>query len=714
MNPLSRTLLINAAATLVAASTFAAETAPASPEKIPAVTVTAPRTDAVPASSPTAPSLAEAKAAINTSVGAVNLITAEEFGAGRASTLRDMLDYQPGVFIQSRTGQEEARISIRGSGVQRTFHGRGILVMQDGLPMNLADGSFDMQNLDPAAYSRIGVWRGASSLSKGSGTLGGAIDFVTYTGHDAPTAKVSAEGGSFGYGRLSGTASTNGIVSPDTADAVVTATYAHTDGRRDFSDSESQRVNANIGMMLAKNTENRVYFGYTNSTTNLPGSLTKGQLQSDPQQAAPGNITNPQERNYEWFRLADRVVSEFDDARVELSAGWQRKRLDHPINATLDDLSNDFFAQAKVDYTADLAGQKNRLTLGVTPSIGTVDDTRYQNPPGDATRGPLLSKSDQNAQNVALFIEEDHYFTKQLAGTAGLRVDYARRDYSVTTANVGPGQNAAQAAALLAASRTKEFFGVSPSIGGRYEFDDAKQQVFANVSRSFEAPTFGEFTSLRTANPNSVDAQTATTIEIGTRGEKGAFAWDLAYYYAFLNDEFISSTVPNTVNISTINAKDTRHQGVELGFDVNLLGGDIAKKDEQQLVLRQVFNWNDFRFNNDSAYGDNRIAGIPQFTYRAELTYRHPSGFYIGPNIEVASKSWIDHANTQFADAYIIAGARAGYRKDKGFACYVEARNLFDTKYAATTTVVNQANAVTAGYTPGDGFGAYAGVEYSW
>lgn len=705
MSFLSRTLLINAAATLVAASTFAAETAPASPEKIPATTVTAPRASDVPASSPTSPSLAQAKVALNTSTGAVNLITADELAQGRASTLRDMLDYQPGVFIQSRTGQEEARLSIRGSGVQRTFHGRGILLLQDGLPLNLADGSFDMQDLDPAAFSRIGVWRGASALTKGSGTLGGAVDFSSFTGLDAPAARLSAEGGSFGYGRVSGTLSTNGTVSPDTGDAVVTATYAHTDGWRDFSDSDSQRVNANLGVRITKDTENRIYLAYTNSSTNIPGSLTLAQMNADPRQAAPGQITNPNERNYEWFRLADRVVSQFDDARIELAAGWQRKHLDHPIFQTLDDLSDDFFAQAKLDYTADLAGQKNRFTLGVTPSYGVVRDARYVNPAGEPERGVQLSGAEDTAQNVAVFAEEDHYFTKSLAGTIGARFDYAGRDHTVKQAGGG---------VAFVDSRQRDYVGFSPSLGARYEFDDAKQQIFANVSRSFEAPSFGEFNTARSANPATLDAQTATTIEIGTRGEKGPVAWDAACYYAFVNDEYISNTVVPGL-ATTVNAGDTRHRGAELGVDIDLLGNTVSDDSAQHLVLRQVAGWNDFRFHNDATFGDNRIAGIPQASYRVELTYHHPSGFYIGPNVEIASSSWVDHANTLSADGYAILGARVGYRKKTGFSCYLEGRNLLNKTYAATTGVINQATPANAAqFNPGDGFGAYAGVEYRW
>src|SRR5688572_8942505 len=62
--------------------------------------------------------------------GGAALVDAEVYKRGRTSTLKDALDFTPGVFVQSRFGSEEARLSIRGSGLQRTFHGRGIKLLQ--------------------------------------------------------------------------------------------------------------------------------------------------------------------------------------------------------------------------------------------------------------------------------------------------------------------------------------------------------------------------------------------------------------------------------------------------------------------------------------------------------------------------------------------------------------------------------------------------------
>jgi len=69
------------------------------------------------------------------------------------------------VFVQPRYGSEESRLSIRGSGLQRTFHGRGLKLLQDGVPLNLADGGFDFQAVEPlvSRYARASITPSSSS-----------------------------------------------------------------------------------------------------------------------------------------------------------------------------------------------------------------------------------------------------------------------------------------------------------------------------------------------------------------------------------------------------------------------------------------------------------------------------------------------------------------------------------------------------------------------
>jgi iron complex outermembrane receptor protein len=100
-----------------------------------------------------------ARAELSATPGGTSLITRDELARGRTSTWRDALGTLPGVVVQSRFGAEESRLSLRGSGIQRTFHLRGIVLLQDGQPLNQADGGGDFQAVDPGLADHLIVRR---------------------------------------------------------------------------------------------------------------------------------------------------------------------------------------------------------------------------------------------------------------------------------------------------------------------------------------------------------------------------------------------------------------------------------------------------------------------------------------------------------------------------------------------------------------------------
>ena len=127
--------------------------------------------------------------------GGADIVTYADYADKAVMSLRDTLAFSPGVYLQPRFGQE-IRISVRGSGLSRGFHMRGLTLLQDGVPINLADDNGDFQELEPIFFDHLDVYRGANALRFGSGTLGGAINGVTPRGIDATGLYVRADGGS--------------------------------------------------------------------------------------------------------------------------------------------------------------------------------------------------------------------------------------------------------------------------------------------------------------------------------------------------------------------------------------------------------------------------------------------------------------------------------------------------------------------------------------
>ena len=96
--------------------------------------------------------------------------------------------------------------------------------------------------------------------------------------------------------------------------------------------------------------------------------------------------------------------------------------------------------------------------------------------------------------------------------------------------------------------------------------------------------------------------------------------------------------------------------------------------------------------------------------------YEHPAGIYLGPNLEWTPVNYaVDMNNTLFTDPYALLGLKAGFRTNKGFSFFVEAKNLTDTVYTATTGIIANANgADSAQFYPGDGRTLISGIEFKW
>lgn len=675
-------------AALALSTALAPVQAPAQQE-LPAVVITAGRE--APDPSLTLPNIHTARKRIQAIPGGANVIDGDSYREGRVATLNDSLSYSPGVFSAPRFGAEEARLSIRGSGIQRTFHLRGIKLMQDGVPLNLADGSGDFQAIEPLHTRYVEVYRGANALQYGSSTLGGAINYVSVTGHDNWRLLLRGELGSFGYERLQ---ATGGAVAGDLDWAATYSTFDQ-DGFRRHAAQHAQRATANAGYRISAGAETRFFLSYANSDSELPGNLTKAQLEADPRQANPANMSGHQKRDIDWYRVSNRTVVRFGEARLELHGWYLEKTLFHPIFQLLDQKNRDGGAEARWVSEAQLGGRRNILTAGISPTRGTIEEDRWVNAGGN--RGARTNKFDQLAENVELYVEDQHYFLPRTAFIAGAQHSRNRRKNTDRFIAAGEGDE----------SFDQRYSRSSPKIGLRHELTP-QAQVFANFSGSYEPPSFGELAGgLR---PNLVSPQRAKTFELGSRGSMENVAWDAAIYHARVEDELLQTQVFPAGNSGvaapqTVNAGRTVHQGLELGTSGKLL---------RAFEWRQALFINRFRFDGDPDFGGNTLPGLPKSLFKGEIVYRASYGVHVAVNLEHSPSRYpVDMANTLFADPYTLWGARIGQKIGGHWYWFLEGRNLTGEKYAATTGVTrNQAGADGAQFLPGEGRSLYAGLEY--
>ena len=89
----------------------------------------------------------------------------------------DVLSSVPGMFIQSRYGNHDVRISIRGFGSKSNSGIRGVRILLDDIPESEPDGQTRIEAIDFQAISRIEIAKGNLS-SLYTNAPGGVINFI--------------------------------------------------------------------------------------------------------------------------------------------------------------------------------------------------------------------------------------------------------------------------------------------------------------------------------------------------------------------------------------------------------------------------------------------------------------------------------------------------------------------------------------------------------
>ncbi|ART79664.1 TonB-dependent receptor family protein [Oceanisphaera avium] len=637
------------------------------------------------------PDVDSARQQIQRIAGGVAVVDSEQWQASPAATVKDVLDYTPGVFVQPKWGGD-SRLSIRGSGLSRYYHLRGINLYQDGMPLNNADGSGSFQWLDPSAYRFIEVYKGANGLRYGGGTLGGAINFVTPSGYTAAPFSVRLDGGSHGWRRLQMSAAGN----QGALDGFISASTQQQDGFRQNSKGDIQHLNANVGWQFAEQAETRFYVLGVHERQEIPGTVSRDTALNQPKQAAANNLTNHWQHNLDGARLANRTLWLVDTTEYEVGAWYGQSQLDHPIYEVIDHNSTDYGAYSRLNHYGQFGQRDNEVTLGLTWSAGHINGQQFVNTGGN--RGAQTAHARNSARNLIAYGENRLELMPDLFLHTGLQYQYSERKQ----------QNKFGATPYTG---EKNYSLWNPAVGVIWHPDE-QTQLYGNVSRSSEAPTYGD---LKFDDPTALDRlkpQTATTLELGTRGQRPQLAWDLSVYHARLHDEFQCLSSPWNICDSTSNLDTTIHQGIEAGLDWTLWQQPLQQPGA--VNLNTAYTFNDFRFHDDARWGNNRLPGTPRHYLRSQLLYTHPSGAFIGPNVEwVPEAFYVDNANSLQSKPYTLLGAKAGWKHGQ-YSWFVEARNLTDQKYIASASITDVAAPNAAVFEPGSGRSIYAGLQINY
>jgi len=657
---------------------------------------------------PVAPTLSVERERLAQIPGATNLIDLRK--SGRQGTLRDALDYQPGLVVQEFFGGiDQPRLNVRGSGIQSNPVNRGIILLQDGLPLNEADGSFVIGLVEQRNTAFISARRGANAISPGATTLGGEIDFHSMTGADE-RGRLRLEAGSYGKqgGQLAyGSSSERG-------DWRLSASHDENDGWRTHSDGKRQSVQFNTGWHAGEHFANRTQLSWTDLFFHIPGPVPKARIHSAPRSVmgqgntpmdALSNILrrDPQRDSRQW-RLGNRSEWGRAQARQLLGVWWQQTD-DLFHNPTVHHLRETRTRGMHYQLNGQMAAWDYHLGAAYTDSAGTR--ALYANNPANGTCLQRFGDYALDAASLDVSAGVSWRLGDQVRLLADSKWSRARRD----------------AREHLSGQRLdRRYTHASPRLGLIWHAH-ATLRVFANLSRSNEVPSWWEIISADAPANNPAAAHTALqplqvqraeSVEIGANGHFGnheqRLHWQLTLYRSQVDDELMSMVNDDGTRVGTFNyTAGTTHQGVEAGVD-----GHWEMLARHALEYRLAWTYSDFSFDGGSFSG-NQIAGVPSHMLSAELLL-NSAGWHLGPTVRwLPSATPIDHANTRtiYQDSYALLGFKLDYTTpDDRWQVFVHADNLTDRRYASSYVIRNQGTLAQPGFLPGVGRHASLGVTW--
>lgn len=689
-----------------------------------------------------------ASARAEDTAGGVTILAIDDIAQEGNLTLSSALSSAPGVVVQNFFGaNDQPRIQIRGSGLQQNPVERGILLMQDGVPLNRADGAYAVGLVDPRQAAFAEVFRGYTANRLGATVMGGALNFVSPSGRAVEGLDLRAEAGSFEH--FYGGANIGALF--EDGEASLRASHGEREGFRDYNSSERTSLGASLLYHWNPIVSTRTMVGYVDNRFDVAGPLNRQSIDADASQVfagpsivggvavnpGPNVVRDRPQRDTRSAWAGARTTASLPDGHVfDITAAyvWSDDSFLFPVSAG-ERVTESGDANFMFRYAYEGVGDGLPLfELSSHLSMGEAQRDYYLNAAGQ--RGALFGAGDLEATTWSVHGEANLPWGDFVLSPS---ISYTRADRSFDdqyglptrpTLAFSPASPTVRlpdgALATTNTSYDRSYDGVSFSLAASWTPSE-RDFLYVAWNQNFEPPTHDDLIAAINGTPNSsagrpnpgnpgfvaavfatpaLRAQRGDTIELGWRGRRGGVRFDALTYYSWLDGELLGLRDENGAPLGAINADETRHFGVELGVDVEI---------GANLEARLAYVYQDFRFNNDPLRGDNALAGAPPHSVNLDLTYRFNDALSAG-----LSAHWrpddtpVDNMNTLYNPSFIALDARVAYAPATHWRLFAEAQNLTDETYAGSTLVVDQARPDQAVFIPADGRAFYVGLAIDY
>jgi len=613
----------------------------------------------------------------------------------RLVSIGDVLDEVPGVFLQSRYGNHDVRISIRGYGSRSNSGIRGVRMLMDGIPESEPDGQTRIEAVDFQSVGRIEIVKGnASSLY--TNAPGGVVNFISDLDFRE---SFLVNFNQFGDHDLYQNGFKCGVRTDDYK-LLTTYSYHNGGGYRAHGNDYWHIANTVLEVAPRDRATLHIYGYFVDGKIRLPGSLTRDQFEADPWQANPRDVARDTSRLTKKGRLGLRFESAVgEDDEIELT-GYGTIKYFERTSSTYRIMNRDGLgASGRYVNRRELFGRRNELSGAVDWFYQYGPIQSYENING--RKGDILrGLTDETIGNVGFYVSNSiDLVPRRLSLLLTGRYDHV---FFEARNQLLESQNA---------SRTFDDFTPKAALDYKLTPDIA---LYTSFGLGFDTPAGNELDNFPTSSdPNrllnpDLDPQESKNFEIGVKGgivrpEETALKrvdFSATFFAIRVEDEIVPFDVFGDVFYR--NAAETHRNGIELGVGTDIVDG---------LRFHGAWTFSDFTYHDYAAgtvgidslgnvvvdnedFSGNAVPSVPRNHVSLSLTWERRlaeqvTGF---GKVHYAAVSglYANDANSEKSDSYQLVDPLVGVEVRVG-ALDLRAsggvNNLFDETYVGFVNI---------------------------
>jgi iron complex outermembrane receptor protein len=593
----------------------------------------------------------------------VTRINKMDFRYEKSAGVNDVLAPVPGMFMQSRYGNHDVRIAIRGFGSKSNSGIRGVRILLDDIPESEPDGQTRIEAIDFNSIGRIEIVKGNSS-SLYTNAPGGVVNFINDIDFHRSFITQFNQFGSYGLRR-------NGLkfgVRTENYGLLNTYSYHNYDGYREHNSEYWHILNTVVETRPSDNTSLKVLFYFVDGMIRLPGSLTKEEFEEDPFQADPRAVDRDMKRISTKGRLGIRYNASFgkkQNNEIEITAYGTIKYFERTSRQYRIINRNGLGLSARYVNRSKMGRSDNEFSVGGDLLFQPARTEYYDNINGNKG-DQILQLTSEKIGNTGFYISDnfeiiDDKFYVLLTGR------YDNITYRL------------QEETLPSREDERNFGAFTPKMAFNYKIKPWIS-VYTSFGLSYDSPAKNELESVDPATlyNQELRAQESMNYELGIKGFEYRFdqRWLKKVLFeatAFLID-IDNEIVPYEVfgDVFFRNAAETQRWGLEFGSTLEIV---------ENFSFSAAYTYSDFIYQSyitttievdnegniaeeEKDFSGNVVPSTPKHNLYLAASYAYPFHKNLRGFIKLSymgiSGLWVDDANSDQTDGYSLLNGVLG------------------------------------------------------